>query len=76
MSTRILVVGGAGYIGSHCVRDLRDQGAEVVVFDDLSMDRNPVFGKNAIYPNTRDYPTVGNSLGDLNFKFRIQVIYR
>ena len=32
----VLVVGGAGYIGSHAVRMLEDRGVEVVVLDDLS----------------------------------------
>lgn len=32
---RILVVGGAGYIGSHCVLESLRAGHEVVVFDDL-----------------------------------------
>ncbi|UCD33269.1 MAG: UDP-glucose 4-epimerase GalE [Desulfobacterales bacterium] len=32
----ILVVGGAGYIGSHMVRDLLETGREVVILDDLS----------------------------------------
>jgi UDP-glucose 4-epimerase len=32
----VLVTGGAGYIGSHAVLALRDQGREVVVIDDLS----------------------------------------
>lgn len=31
-----LVLGGAGYIGSHMVRFLRDRGLPVVVFDNLS----------------------------------------
>ena len=32
----ILVTGGAGYIGSHTVRELRDRGEDVVVYDNLS----------------------------------------
>lgn len=32
----ILVTGGAGYIGSHCVKRLMDKGYEVVVLDNLS----------------------------------------
>jgi len=32
----ILVVGGAGYIGSHMVKDLLETGHKVVILDDLS----------------------------------------
>ena len=32
----ILVTGGAGYIGSHTVRELRERGVDVVVYDNLS----------------------------------------
>ena len=32
----ILVIGGAGYIGSHIVHDLIQNGFNVTVFDDLS----------------------------------------
>ncbi|HET7747300.1 MAG TPA: UDP-glucose 4-epimerase GalE [Vicinamibacteria bacterium] len=33
---RVVVTGGAGYIGSHAARELLDSGHEVVVVDDLS----------------------------------------
>ncbi len=36
MSCRVLVVGGAGYIGSHMAVTLQDAGFEVVIFDNLS----------------------------------------
>src|ERR1700722_13039479 len=32
----ILVVGGAGYIGSHTARALKRRGHEVIIFDNLS----------------------------------------
>src|SRR5210317_442497 len=32
---KVLVVGGAGYIGSHCVRQLEAEGHEPVVLDNL-----------------------------------------
>ena len=35
-SETILVVGGAGYIGSHMVIDLLTTGREVIILDDLS----------------------------------------
>ena len=32
----ILITGGAGYIGSHTARELKDQGREIVIYDNLS----------------------------------------
>ncbi len=34
---KVLVIGGAGYIGSHVTRELLDQGHEAAVFDNLSL---------------------------------------
>lgn len=36
MDKQILVTGGAGYIGSHCVMTLLNKGYNVVIFDNLS----------------------------------------
>jgi UDP-glucose 4-epimerase len=53
----ILVTGGAGYIGSHVVRQLREAGESVVVLDDLSTGfREAVL----------DAPLVIGSVGDSN----------
>lgn len=37
MQHNILVVGGAGYIGSHIVKELCDKGHAVIVFDNFSL---------------------------------------
>ncbi|MGC9954257.1 MAG: UDP-glucose 4-epimerase GalE [Rhizomicrobium sp.] len=36
---RILITGGAGYVGSHCAKALCSAGHECVIFDDLSSGR-------------------------------------
>ena len=46
----ILVAGGAGYIGSHMVKDLVEHGQEVVVADNLSTGHS-----DAINPNAKFY---------------------
>ena len=50
---KVLVIGGAGYIGSHVVKELMKQGHKVTVFDNLSSGlRQNLFRENGfIYGN-------------------------
>ena len=50
---KVLVIGGAGYIGSHVVKEMMKAGHEVTVFDNLSSGlRCNLFPKNEfIYGN-------------------------
>jgi UDP-glucose 4-epimerase len=51
----VLVTGGAGYIGSHTVIELLDQGEEVVVIDSLRQGHKPaVVGGTFYQGNIRD----------------------
>lgn len=45
----VLVVGGAGYIGSHMVRKLVDGGRDVAVFDNLSTGHRALVHKKALF---------------------------
>jgi UDP-glucose 4-epimerase len=47
MAERILVTGGAGYIGSVVVAQLLDRGYEPIVFDDLSHGHRSALAPNA-----------------------------
>ena len=48
---RVLVTGGAGYIGSHVVLELCDKGYEVVVLDNLSSGNKDAVDKRAKFIN-------------------------
>ncbi len=58
MPDSILVVGGAGYIGSHMVKQLRRAGFAAVVADDLSSGRREAVG---------DAPLHVGDIGDAAF---------
>lgn len=45
---KILVTGGAGYIGSQMVRQLREKNHEVIVFDDLTSGHKMAVGETPI----------------------------
>ena len=47
---KVLVVGGAGYIGSHVVKTLRDAGKYPVVFDNMSSGlQENLFARNSFH---------------------------
>jgi len=55
----ILVTGGAGYIGSHVVRQLGDAGEKIVVLDNLGKGfRRAVIAGDLIVGDVGDYPLV------------------
>jgi len=63
---RVLVTGGAGYIGSHAVRALGDAGHAVVVLDDLSAGHAQALpeGVPLVVASTHDRVTVLQTLRD------------
>ena len=45
MCMAILVIGGAGYIGSHTVVELLNENKEVIVVDNFSNSKPEMLGK-------------------------------
>lgn len=65
---KILVTGGAGYIGSHVVLKLVDQGFDVVVLDNLSTGRKEsVIGAKLIVGDIGDKNLVDDLMKKENF---------
>jgi UDP-glucose-4-epimerase GalE len=66
----ILVTGGAGYIGSHMVKLLRNRGRRVVVLDNLSTGHREALGDavELIAADTADTPRVARLLADFSVK--------
>jgi UDP-glucose 4-epimerase len=65
---RILVVGGAGYIGSHIVRQLINTQCEVVIIDDLSTGhRRLVQGGQFVHGRLGDVSLLTQLFGEHSF---------
>jgi len=77
---KVLVTGGAGYIGSHTGKELKNQGFEVVVFDNLSNGKKEsVRGGQLVVGDLQDRDAVrrvfksGDIAAVLHFASLIQV---
>ena len=66
----ILVTGGAGYIGSHVVRQLSEAGREVIVFDNLSTGSADALinGERLIVGDLSDERKIGEVLRETGCK--------
>ncbi len=63
--TTVLVTGGAGYIGSHAAKVLRQAGHRVVIYDNLSAGhREAVLGAPLIVGDTGDVETMRRAIRD------------
>lgn len=73
----ILVLGGAGYIGSHTVKKLIEQGENVVIADNLQLADRPYIWMrsnprkpNSIRGDIRDRAFLGNVYADERGRYR------
>jgi len=65
---RVLVTGGAGYIGSHTVKNLLRKGHEVVIFDNFSSGRRElVAGGQVVRGDLQDSRALDKVLGRRDF---------
>lgn len=74
---RVLVTGGAGFIGSELVRQLVERGLQVVVVDNLvngrreNLDGIDAAGMTLVVADVRDLPTVAPLLSDVDVVYHL-----
>lgn len=63
----ILITGGAGYIGSHTARELKDQGRDIVIYDNLSRGhRQAVEGMPLVVGDLMDTDILAKTIEEYN----------
>lgn len=76
-NTKVIVTGGAGFIGSELVRLLVNQGAEVIVVDNLVNGRKENLGSipdtkvNLIVADIRDEKLMSDLMADVDIVFHL-----
>lgn len=69
VSMRVLVIGGAGYVGSHTVRLFLDRGHEVWVYDNLSAGHEAAVPRGGLVASAlRARELLGWELRDKNLR--------
>jgi len=73
---RVMVTGGAGFIGSHLAKRLLDAGCDVVVFDDLSVGekKNVPTGANLIKGSVTSCIQLRSALKDVDYVFHLAAL--
>jgi len=76
MSEKIVVTGGAGFIGSHLVDSLVEQGLDVHIVDNLSSGNKKNINKQAMFHelDVRDFDGISSVLRDSDCVFHLAAI--
>jgi len=63
---KILVTGGAGYLGTHCVDLLLAEGYDVTVYDNLLYTNSYTYDVKFVYGDVRDYEKLEKIIHDFD----------
>jgi UDP-glucose-4-epimerase GalE len=66
MKTRVLVTGGAGYVGSHCAKLLTNRGYHVQCLDNLSAGHREAVSGELIIGDIRNYELLCDLLSEID----------